>query len=61
MSKESNTLILPYCIIGDYKFRSKNLKIIFGDYLDIRDKNIDEANQILFEEIKRLLLENKNV
>ena len=59
MSKETNTLILPYCIIGDYKFRSNNLKIIFGDYLDIRDKDIEEANQILFEEIKDLLLKHK--
>ena len=60
MSIETDTKILPYCIVGDYKFRSKNLKIIFGDYISFETKDIDEANQILFESIKALLLEHKD-
>ena len=59
MAKETNTKIIPYCIVGDYKFRSKNLKIVFGDALYFKDETIEEANEILFNTIKDLLLENK--
>lgn len=59
MAMATNTRILPYCIVGDYKFNSKNLKIVFGDYLEFNDENVDEANQILFEKIKELLLKYK--
>ena len=60
MSKETDTKILPYCIVGDYKFHSKNLKIVFGDYLSFKDEDIDEANEILFNTVKELLIENKD-
>ena len=59
MAKETNTKIIPYCIVGDYKFRSKNLKIVFGDAIHFKDETIEEANEILFNTIKDLLLENK--
>ena len=60
MSKETDTTILPYCIVGDYKFRSKNLKIVFGDYLEFKDIDIDKANEILFDTIKELLINEKD-
>ena len=55
----TNTKIIPYCIVGDYKFRSKNLKIVFGEAIHFKDETIEEANEILFNTIKDLLLENK--
>ena len=59
MSKESGAKILPYCIVGEYKFHSDSLKIVYGDALDITDTEFEKANEILFESVKKLLLENK--
>lgn len=60
MSKETNTKVLPYCIVGEYKLFSNNLKIIFGDYLSFENMEIEEANELLYETIKNLLLEHNN-
>lgn len=54
MAKKTNTRIVPYAIIGKYKFRSKNLKIKFGNPIDITDLEINEANEILFKTIDKL-------
>ena len=59
MAKQTGCRILPYCIVGDYRFNSKNLKIVFGDYLEFKDEDVDRANEILFEKVKELLLEHK--
>lgn len=59
MSLTTNTRILPYCIVGDYKFRSKNLKIVFGDYISFDTDDVEEANRILYEAVRSLLLEHK--
>ena len=60
MSQRTGAKILPYCIVGDYRFRSRNLKIVFGDYVSFDNETVDEANDKLFETIKRLLLENRD-
>lgn len=60
MSKNTETDIVPYCITGDYRFRSKNLKIVFGDHIRFENETIDEANDILFNTIKDLLITNKH-
>ena len=59
MAKRTNSLIVPYSITGDYKFRSKNLKIVFGKPLDISKLDIEEANQKLYNTIKKLILDNR--
>lgn len=59
MSIRTGTTIIPYCIVGHYKFRSKDLKIVFGEPLNFETDDVDEANGILFETIKKLLLENR--
>ena len=59
MAKETACPIIPYGIVGDYKFRSKNLRIIIGKPLYINDLNIEEANKILFDTIKKILIENQ--
>lgn len=51
MAKKSNSLIVPYGVTGDYKFRSKDLKIVFGKPLDISNQSIEEANELLFNTI----------
>ena len=56
MAKRTECKIVPYAITGDYKFRSKNLKIVFDKPLDISELSIEEANQLLYDKVKELLL-----
>ena len=59
MAKRSNSKIIPYAITGDYVFRSDNLKIEFGDPLDVSKLDYDEANDLLYDNVKRLILKNR--
>ena len=59
MSQRTNCNIIPYSITGDYKFRSKNLKITFGKPLDVSQLTIAEANELLYEKVKELLLNSR--
>ncbi len=57
MAKRANCKVVPYSITGEYKFRSKDLKITFGEPLDLSDMSVEKANLLLYEKIKTLLLE----
>ena len=59
MANRTNSKIIPYSITGDYKFRSKNLKIVFGNPLDISKLSIEEANELLYKKVKELILDNR--
>lgn len=59
MSKRTDCKIIPYAITGDYKFRSKNLKITFGEPLDTSNLTVDEANKLLYKKVKELLLNSR--
>lgn len=58
MAKKTNSIIIPYSITGDYKLFSKNLKIVFGEPINVSNIEIEEANKKLFNAIKKLLKEN---
>lgn len=58
MAKKTNATIVPFGITGDYKFRSKNLKIMYGEPFKIEDMSLEEANQKLYKEVERLMKEN---
>ena len=60
MAKKTDSYIVPFAITGDYKFRSKNLKVVYGTPFKVDDMELEEANNKLYEEVKRLLEENKN-
>ena len=57
MAQRTNCKIVPYSITGDYKFRSKNLKITFGKPLDVSKMTVEEANELLFNKVKKLLID----
>lgn len=57
MAQRTNSNIIPYSITGDYKFRSKNLKITFGEPVNVSKLTVEDANQLLYETIKTLLIE----
>ena len=54
MAKKTSSQIVPYIITGQYKFRSKDLKIIIGKPLDPQD-DLEKANYALRETFKKLL------
>lgn len=56
MAQRTNCKVVPYAITGDYKFRSKNLCITYGEPLDVSGMTVEEANQLLFSTVKDLLL-----
>ncbi len=59
MAKRTNSKIIPYSITGDYRFRSKNLKIVFGKPLDISKLSVEKANELLYKKVKNLILDNR--
>ena len=56
MAKKTNSVLVPFGISGDYKFRSKNLKVIVGKPIKVSD-DLEEANLKLRKEILKLMLE----
>ncbi|MBR4670691.1 MAG: 1-acyl-sn-glycerol-3-phosphate acyltransferase [Butyrivibrio sp.] len=59
MAKRTDSMIVPYSITGDYKFRGHNLKIVFGDPIDVSKLDVEDANKLLFNEVKKLIIENR--
>ena len=45
-------------ITGDYKFRSKNLTVRFGEPFKVGDMTLEEANKKLEEAVGNLMKEN---
>lgn len=62
MAQEKNVPIIPFAITGDFKFRSKNLILRFGNPIHVRENDdIENANNILRETILNLKRENRNI
>ena len=49
--------IIPFAIIGNYKFRSKP-KLIIGKPLDVSNMEIIKANKYLENVVKKMLINN---
>ncbi len=60
MAKRADAYIVPFGLTGDYKFRSKNLTIRYGEPFKVGDMSVEEANEKLYREVERLMLENLN-
>ena len=58
MASRTECPIVPYSITGDYKFRSRNLTICFGKPFTVEGLSVEEANDKLYKEVKKLLLRN---
>lgn len=57
MAQKTDATIVPFGIVGDYKFRSKNLSARYGTPFKVGNMSLEEANQKLYDEIKRLMEE----
>lgn len=58
MAKKTDAYIVPFGLTGDYKFRSKNLTVRFGEPFKVGDMTVEEANRKLKSEVEKLMLEN---
>ncbi len=59
MAKKTGATIVPFGVTGDYKFRSKNLKVRFGKPFKIEEnETLEEANKKLERVIGDLMREN---
>lgn len=59
MAKKTNATIVPFACSDNYKFRSKNLRIKFGETFKVGDMELEEANNKLFNIIDNLILDLK--
>ena len=60
MAKKTDAYIVPFGLTGDYKFRSKNLTVRYGEPFKVGDMTVEEANEKLYREVERLMLKNLN-
>lgn len=58
MAQRSGAYIVPFGLTGDYKFRSKNLTVRYGEPFKTDGMTAEEANAKLYAEVERLMLEN---
>lgn len=60
MAKETDSLIVPFAIIGKYKLFFNNLKIVYGKPIDVRHMEYEEANSFIFDTIYKLIIDNND-
>lgn len=58
MAQKSGATLVPIGITGDYKFRSKNLRIRFGTPFKVDNMTLEEANKKLEKAIGDLMKES---
>ena len=59
MAKATNTPILPFCIVGEYKRFFNNLKVVYGEPFYVGDMDVHEATELLQNKVLKLIEENK--
>lgn len=57
MARETDATIIPVAVTGDYKFRSKNLKIKVGVPFKVGKMTLEIANKKLYNEISKMITE----
>lgn len=57
MAKKTSSKIIPFVITGDYKFRSKNLRVKIGKPIDPID-DLEVANKNLDKIMKKMIKDN---
>ena len=59
LAKKTNATIIPVAITGNYRFRTKNLKITFGSPFKVED-DLEQANQKLYDIILDIIKGDKD-
>lgn len=58
LAKETGSKIIPFAIRGEYKIFGK-LTLEYGELLDVSNLTLEEANELLTEKVKELLLKKE--
>ena len=58
MAKKTGATLVPFGVTGDYKFRSKDLTVRFGEPFKVDDMDLETANKKLEKVIGDLMREN---
>ena len=58
MAYETKTNIVPFSITGTYKMFSKDLKIVFGKPIKIKNENLEKENERLRNIVVKMVGEN---
>lgn len=59
MAQRTGCKIVPYAITGKYRFRSNDLKITFSEPIEVSSFTVEQANELLFERVKKLLIKER--
>ena len=59
MAQKTDAYLVPVGISGDYKFRSKNLRLYIGKPFKVDNMTLEEANEKLAKEIGDLMLKGQ--
>ncbi len=57
LAKKTDAYIVPFGLTGDYKFRSKNLTVRYGEPFRVGLMTAQEASDRLYKEVERLMRE----
>lgn len=58
MAQETNSLIVPFGVTGDYKINNNNLTLRIGKPINVKNMSLEDANNYLRDNVKKLVLEN---
>lgn len=58
MAAKTDSYLVPFGITGDYKFRSENLTIRYGNPFKIDANDLESANKKLYHEVEKLMKQN---
>ena len=59
LAQKTNAVIIPCALTGDYKFRSKNLRIKYGDPIIVKENDdVKEKTENLYNSIETLIKDN---
>lgn len=60
MAKKTDAWLIPFAITGDYKWRTKNLRIEYGKPFKVGNMSLEEANQKLYNDIYKIIKKNRD-
>lgn len=55
IAKDTNSPIIPFAIVGNYKFFQKKVTIVFGKPYQIKESDLSNANEVLRNKVKKLM------
>ncbi len=58
MAKKTDALIVPFAITGEYKWRTKNLKIEYGTPFKVNTMTLEDANKKLYNDVLKMIKKN---